>query len=234
MSAIFWKEVKSYFYSPMAYILIGLFTFLNSFIFRSNLFGGYADFSSNLSFMGTILVFLIPLLTMRILSEDRKNGTEVLLITSPVSLTGMVVGKFLATFFVFLIMMATTILFPIVLLAFGGPITPTLIGGYVGIIFLGAAMLSVGLLASALTESQIVAAIVTMISLLIIMFLQSMADSFGGIVSKILNWFSLFSRYNDFNRGIFSLAPLVYFISFTAVFVFLTIRVIEKRRWSQG
>jgi ABC-2 type transport system permease protein len=234
MSAIFWKEVKSYFYSPMAYILIGLFMFLNAFIFRSNLFGAYGDFSGNLSFMSTVLVFLVPLLTMRILSEDRKNGTEVLLITSPVSLTGMVVGKFLATFFVYLIMMVITFIFPIVLVAFGGQITPTLIGGYVGIIFLGAALLSIGIFASALTESQIVAAIVTLISLLIILFLQSMADTFGGVVSKVLNWFSLFSRYNDFNRGIFSLAPIVYFISFTAVFVFLTIRIIEKRRWSQG
>lgn len=234
MAAIFWKEVKSYFYSPMAYILIGLFVFLNSFIFRSNLMGAYADFSGNLSFMGTILVFLIPLLTMRILSEDRKNGTEVLLITSPVTLTGMVVGKFLATFFVFLIMICMTFIFPIVLFAFGGLLTPALIGGYVGLIFLGAAMLSVGIFASALTESQIVAAIVTMISLLVIMFLQNMADTFGGVLSKILNWFSLFSRYSDFNRGIFNLTPIIYFISFTAVFIFLTIRVIEKRRWSQG
>lgn len=234
MAAIFWKEVKAYFYSPMAYILIGLFVFLNSFIFRDNLYAGAATFNGNLSFMGTMLVFLVPILTMRILAEDRKNGTEVLLITSPVSLPGMVIGKFLATYFVFLIMTAITFIFPVVLFAFGAPFTPALIGGYVGLLFLGAAMISIGIFASSLTESQIVAAIITLISLLVILFLQNMASTFGGVVSKILNWFSLFSRYTDFNRGIFNLSPIIYYISFTAVFIFLTIRVIEKRRWSQG
>ena len=102
MSAIFWKELKSYFYSPIAYILIGFFTLLTSLFFTPNIMQGSGDFTGVLSNMGFFLVFIIPVLTMRILAEDRKNGTEVLLITSPSSLFSIVIGKFLASYAVFL------------------------------------------------------------------------------------------------------------------------------------
>jgi ABC-2 type transport system permease protein len=103
MKAIFWKEVKSYFYSPMAYILIGLFILLTSLFFNQYLQVGYGDFNGILSVMGFILIVIVPILTMRILAEDRKNGTEVLLITSPSSIVSIVIGKYLAVYFVFLV-----------------------------------------------------------------------------------------------------------------------------------
>lgn len=236
MAAIFWKEVKSYFYSPMAYILIGLFILLVSIFFYPNLVypsqGG--DFTYNLSNMGFILLFIVPVLTMRILAEDRKNGTEVLLITSPVSIVSMVAGKFLAACFVFLIMTALTFVYPIILLAFGGTFTVQLIGGYIGFILLGATFISVGVFASSLTENQIIAVVISFVSLLIMWLAGSLTTMVGGIASKILGWFSLMTRYEDFSRGILGLSPVIYYLSFIAVFLFLTIRVIEKRRWSQG
>ncbi len=234
MTAIFRKEVKSYFYSPIAYILIGLFILLTSIFFWPNLLYQYADFNGTLSTMGFILIFIIPVLTMRILAEDRKNGTEVVLITSPVSLTGVVLGKYLATLFVYLVITAITFIYPIILLAFGGQLTVQLVGGYIGFILLGASFIAVGVFASSLTENQVVAVVIGFVSLLIMWIADSIGSMIGGFAAKILSWFSLISRYEDFNGGILSLSPIIYYLSFIAVFLFLTIRVIEKRRWSQG
>lgn len=234
MSAIFWKEIKSYFYSPIAYILVGLFTLLTSIFFWPNLVYQYADFNGVLSSMGFILIFIIPVLTMRILSEDRKNGTEVLLITTPCSLTDIVLGKYFATLFVFLVMTAITFIYPMILIAFGGKLTVQLAGGYIGFILLGAAFISVGMFASSLTENQVVAVIISFASLLIMWIADSIGSMAGGLTSKILSWFSLISRYEAFNMGVLALSPIIYYLSFTTVFLFITIRVIERRRWSQG
>jgi len=234
MSAIFWKEVKSYFYSPMAYILIGLFTLLTSIFFLPNLMYAQGSFTGNLSTMGFILLVIVPVLTMKILAEDRKNGTEVLLITSPASITSMVIGKYLAVCFVFLVMTIISFIYPVVLFAFGGTFTVDLIGGYVGFILLGMTFIAIGVFASSLSENQVVSVIVSYVALLIMYLAGSLSTIVGGIAAKILNWISLMSRYDGFSRGIFGLSPVVYYLSFIAVFLFLTTRVIEKRRWSQG
>jgi len=234
MKAIFWKEVKSYFYSPMAYILIGLFILLTSIFFMPYFEYGYGLFNNILDTMGFILIVVIPILTMRILAEDRKNGTEVLLITSPVNITSIVIGKFLAVYFVFFVMTALTFVFPIVMVAFGAKFTTQLVGGYIGFLLLGATYIAVGVFASSLTENQVIAVIISYVSLLIMWLADSLSTLVGGFAAKVLSWFSILSRYDDFNRGILGLSPVVYYLSFTAVFLFLTIRVIEKRRWSQG
>jgi ABC-2 type transport system permease protein len=235
MFAIFKKEVRSYFYSPIAYVLIGLFVLLVSvFFYLGNIQGQSADFAGSLSTVGFILIFIIPILTMRVLTEDRKNGTEVLLITSPVSLTNIVVGKFLALLFVFLIMICITFIYPIIIFAFGKPPVAPLITSYIGLILLGAAFIALGVFASSLTENQIISVVISFVCLLFIQLIDSVSSAVGGIVSTILHWFSLQSRYSDFTAGQLSLASIVYFLSFIAVFLFLTIRVIEKRRWSQG
>jgi len=234
MKAIFWKEVKSYFYSPMAYILIGLFILLTSIFFMRYFEYGYGLFNNILDNMGFILIVVIPILTMRILAEDRKNGTEVLLITSPVNITSIVIGKFLAVYFVFFVMTALTFVFPIVMVAFGAKFTTQLVGGYIGFLLLGASYIAVGVFASSLTENQVIAVIISYVSLLIMWLADSLSTLVGGFAAKVLSWFSILSRYDDFNRGILGLSPVVYYLSFTAVFLFLTVRVIEKRRWSQG
>lgn len=234
MFAIFKREVKAYFYSPIAYVLIGLFILLSSIFFIQNLNYQIADFNGNLSTMGFILIFIVPILTMKILAEDRKNGTEVLLITSPVSLTRIVVGKYLAVLFVFLVITVITFLYPVILVIFGGSITAQLIGGYIGFILLGASLISVGVFASSLTENQVIAAIISFVSLLIMGIIGPLSSSAGGVLGKVLGWLSVVSRNYDFNMGILSLSPIIYYLSFTTIFLFLTIRVIEKRRWSQG
>ena len=234
MWAVYKKELNSYFHSPVAYVLIGLFVLLTAIFFYPYVLSLFGDFTPVLSTMGFILLFIVPILTMRILAEDRKNGTEVLLLTSPTSLTKIVVGKFLAAYTVFGIMTAVTFVFPIILPFYGGPISPQLIGAYVGFLLLGASFISFGVFSSSLTENQIIAAVIGFVGLMIMLLADTLAPAVGGFLGKVLGWISLMTRYNDFYNGILGLGPIVYYLTFTGVFIFLTIRVIERRRWSQG
>jgi ABC-2 type transport system permease protein len=184
MHAIFTREVKAYFYSPIAYILIGLFMLLTSVFFTQNLTYQSGEFSGNLSTMGFILIFIVPILTMKILAEDRKNGTEVLLVTSPVSLTAIVVGKYLATLFVLLVMTVLSFIYPVILVIFGSHITAQLLGAYLGFFLLGASLLSVGIFASSLTENQVVAAVIGFVSLLLMWVIDPLSKSVGGILAR--------------------------------------------------
>lgn len=234
MLSVFKKEFKGYFTSPIAYVMIGLFVLISSIIYSFNLSSSSAEYNSILGFMSFVLVIIIPILTMKTLSDERKGGTEVLLITSPTKLSSIIIGKYLAAVAVFGVMTAITFIYPIILSAFGNPSIPEVIGGYVGFILLGAAFIAFGVFASSLTESQIIAAVVSVVGLLIMWLMESFAPALGGIGAKVLNWFSLYSRIGDFFSGILNLGPIVYYLSFSAVFIFLTIRVIEKRRWSKG
>jgi ABC-2 type transport system permease protein len=234
MNAIYKKELRTYFNSPVAYVVIGLFLLLTSIFFIPNLSYQYGIFNDNLSTMGYLLVFLVPILTMRLISEDRKSGTDVLLITSPVKLIDIVFGKYLAALSVFLIMTALTLIYPMVLAIFGAPFTAELIGGYIGFVLLGASFIAVGIFTSSITENQIIAAVVGIVSLLIMWLADSIAELVSGFGATVLNWFSLLSRYESFSKGILALGPIVYYLTFIAVFLFATIMVIEKRRWSRG
>lgn len=234
MLSIYKKEFKSYFTSPTAYVMMGLFILISSIIFYINLTASTSEYNFNLNYMALVLILIVPILTMKILADERKSGTEVLLITSPTSLNSIVIGKYLAAFSVFLVMIAITLVYPIILSAFGEPAVPEIVGGYIGLILLGAAFIAFGIFASSLTESQIIAAIVSVVGLLLMWLLQSIAPALGGVPAKVLNWFSLYSRTEDFFAGMISLGPVVYYLSFSAVFIFLAIRVIEKRRWSKG
>lgn len=234
MKAIFRSEIKAYFDSTIAYILIGFFIFVTSvYFYLGNIYSQSADLSGLFGTMGTFLLFIVPILTSRSISEDRKSGMEVLLITSPVRLSDIVIGKYLAALSVFFVAVAITFIYPMILFIFAQPAIIPLIGGYLGFILLGASMISFGVFASSLTENQVTASIVSFVGLLIMMITQPLGAAVGGDISKVLNWFSIFSRYDDLNRGILGLNTIIYYLSFIAVFLFLTIRVIEKRRWSR-
>jgi len=234
MFAVFKREFKAYFRSPIAYVLIGLYILLVSFFYLGYIYSGVAEFNDMLGNMGLFLVFIIPILTMRTLAEERKNSTEVLLITSPVRLSSIVVGKYLATVCVFLVMTVITFIYHAIMYIFGNPAPAQLVGGSVGYILLGCAFISVGIFASSLTENQVIAAVIGFVSMLSMWIIDYVASLVGGIIAKILQWFSLFSRYDGFNQGLLGLGPIFYFISFSSVFVFLAVMVIERRRWSQG
>jgi ABC-2 type transport system permease protein len=228
------KEIATYFKSPIAYILIGLFMLMISIIYYTPLSVGSGDFMPVLENMGFFLVFLVPILTMRILAEDRKNGTEVLLLTSPTSLAKIIIGKFMAMYFIFLVITILSLIYPLIMVIFGATFTVQLAGGYLGFLLLGGAFISVGVFASSLTENQIIAAIISFVALLVMWIADAFAAEVGGILGTVLTWISLLSRYDVFTKGILGLPEIVYLVSFTALFIFLTIRMIERRRWVQG
>jgi ABC-2 type transport system permease protein len=236
MLAIWKREVQSYFYQPIAYVLISLsFLVLSIYYTFGTIAGRYAEMNNLLGNIIFILTFLIPILTMRILTEDRKNGTEVMLVTSPVEIADIVIGKYLASLTVFLVMYVLTFIYPIIIIALGGKMEmPMLLGGYLAFLLIGMSFIAVGVFASSLTENQIVAAIIGFVILLVINLIDPIASYVGGFLAEVLGIFSLLSRYNDLNSGILDITSIIYYLSFTAVFLFLTTRVIDKRRWSQG
>lgn len=228
------REIGAYFKSPIAYVLIGLFILLISIFFWPRLQASRGDFITILGDMGFFLIFIVPILTMKILAEDRKSGTEVLLMTSPTSLFKIVLGKFIAAYTVFLVITGISLIYPIIIVIYNGAFTIQLAGGYLGFLLLGGAFISIGVLASASTENQIISAIISFVALLVMWVADTLAASVGGIVGTILTWISLISRYQVFTKGILGLAEVIYLISFTAIILFLTVRLIERRRWVQG
>jgi ABC-2 type transport system permease protein len=288
MLAVFRRELKAYFTSPLGYVFVGLFVLISAVFFAiTNLLSGNPNFTSVLGTISFIFLFLVPLLTMRLLSEEMKQKTDQLLITSPLSVTAIVVGKYLAAFAVFLITLLITFLFPIIMSFFAlmGLGWAEVVGGYVGFLLMGAAFISIGLFFSSVTDNQLTAALETFAALLMIWILDYVSQSvpsdstaglvfmavlgaalvavmyfstrnlyvaggvfvvagaaiglvygfdktlFEGLIAKLLSGFSLVQRYNDFSMGLLGLSPIVYYITFTGAFVFLTIRMVEKRRW---
>jgi len=234
MFAIMKRDFRSYFNSPIAYALIGLFMLLMGLYFNS--FIGYgSDITGELvSIMSGLLLFIVPILTMRSMAEDKKNGTEVLLLTAPVRVTEIVLGKFLAAFSVFLVMTGVTLIFPIIILVAGKPDIPLILSAYLGYILLGALYISLGIFASSLTENQIIASIISLVSIFLIQNVGYLATFFSGILNKAFLWLSISDRYDDFSRGIIDLTSVIFLICYASVFLILTVRVIERKRWSQG
>jgi ABC-2 type transport system permease protein len=267
---------------------VGFFILIAGVFFAiSNLLSGNPNFTGVLSSLTFIFLFLVPILTMRLISDETRQKTDQLLITSPLSITGIVLGKYLAAVGVFVITLVITLLFPVIMSFFAllGLGWWEILGGYIGFLLMGCAFIAIGLFFSSLTDNQLVAAMETFAALLLIWILDFVAQSvptdavsgleflallgvclvalvffstrntaatvvtfvlaaaaivllfvfsrafFTGLIAKILGWFSLVKRYGDFSLGVLSLSPIVYYISFSGAFVFLTIRMIEKRRW---
>lgn len=234
MSAIYKKEIRAYFTSPMGYIFIAAFLAINGFVFSLNtlLAGENSDVSAYFSLMIYILLIVIPLLTMKLFSEERRTKTEQLLLTSPVSLPGMVLAKFLAAYTMFAGTFLVSCFNFLALYQYGTPNTADLIGYVISVLLLGAAYVAVGTFISALTENQLIAAIGS----IAVLALFILASAFNGQIDfapvrAVLSWVSIYSRFYNFTYGVFDFAAALYYASICFVFLFLTVRVFEKRRW---
>lgn len=234
MTAIMRRELSAYFNSPIGYIFLSVFyVFAGFYFFMSCLAYNSTDLSPVFQSMFTIVLFVLPILTMRLLSEDKKYRTDQALLTAPVSLTGIVLGKFFAAVTVFLISLSVTLLYGVIIAVYAPPNWPQIIGNFAALLLIGMAFISIGLFISAMTENQVVAAIGAFAAALILI----MIDAVGNVITlpwlkKIIVGISFFNRYNSFNVGKFDLGNVVFFLSVSAIFVFLTVRVLEKRRWS--
>lgn len=234
MKAIFKKEFKSYFLSPIGYIFVGIFIILCAMFFLGGSISyQVADISGLFSNINVVYLFLVSILTMRLLSEEKNKKTDQLLLTAPVSVTEIVLGKYLAAMAVFGVTVLISFVFPITLFIFGQPPLGEVIGSYIGFILLWGAFIAIGVLISALTESQMIAAVFTFGVLLIIYFMDWIAANVSNkILLSVIQWFSLLKRYNEFQNGILNVTNIVYYLSFIFVMLFLTVRTIEKRRYS--
>lgn len=206
------------------------------FFFLGNVYSGSADFNSLLGTLTFLFMLVVPVLTMRLLSEERKNKTDQLLLTSPISLTSMVIGKYLAALSVFLITLVITFIYPIILFMFGTPSMSEIVTGYIGFFCLGASLIAVGVFISALGENQITSAFITLGVLLVLYLMSSsLLESLINIpwIVSVLEWFSVYERFTPFSQGVLGITQIFYYLSFAAVFIFLTVRTVERRRWSE-
>ena len=233
MTAIYKRELKSYFSSPLGYIIILVYLVMYGSIFSSLFAAGVPQISLIFSYYSFITAFLIPVLTMRLFSEERRQKTDRALLTAPVSLTGIVMGKFLAALSVFGLSQAVTLIYQTI---FAFNITVdwiSYLSCLVGTMLMAAALIAIGLFISSLTDSQIVAAV---ISIAVSVMLFSIDGFLSGIkiewVATALEWLSFQGRYYTFIEGLFDIANTVYFVSFAAIFIFLTVRVQESKRWA--
>jgi ABC-2 type transport system permease protein len=234
MIAVFKRELKSYFFSPIGYIFIGFFLLLSGYFFAAgNLMQGTADLKMIFGNMSIVFLFLVPILTMRLISEEMKSKTDQLLLTSPVSLTGIVVGKYLAALAVYFVSLLITFVYPAILFIYSKPAVGEILSGYLGFFLMGASFIAIGLFISSLTENQVISAVASFGVLLLLWLIDWIVPFVQNpFLGKAIGWFSILKRYEDFTLGILNLSPIVYYISFTSAFVFLTIRVLEKKRWS--
>lgn len=224
MWAIIKKEFKSYFLSPIGYVYIGIFLLMCSVFFYLDIFAYMStEFSYMFGSVSTILTFIVPLLTMRMFSEERKNGTEQLLLTSPRSVTSIVLGKFIAAALVVLVSIAGTLIYYAILCCFGSPQIGKSLVSIFGFALLAIAYISFGMFASSLTENQVIAAVISIAFFLLSWFLPNFSSVFTN--------FSLMDAfYTSFINGTISIQNLVLLVSFSALFVIFTIMVIQRRK----
>lgn len=234
MKAIFKRELRSFFNSPVGYVCVAALAALYGFLYMQVMGIGSTSYIRNVySVMFTFCMMIIPIITMRSMTDDRKNKTDQALLTAPVGVTSIVLGKFLACFIVYFI--ATTLgLLPAVAISFfSSPSWGEIIGNYLGTLLYGGAMVSIGVFISSLTVSQIIAAIGTFAVAVALMYIDSLASAFSNqVVTTVVEWISFNSRYSTFTQGMFSVSSAVFFLSVMAVFVFLTARKLESRRWN--
>lgn len=223
MFAVFKKEMKSYLLSPIGYIFIGLFLIMFSTFFFLTIFQSQVLNFEYLFYNGaTILTFITPVLTMRMFSEERKNGTEQLIMTSPRSITSIVLGKFLAAAVMILITEVFTLMYFFILKFFGEPSLTVAISTLFGFFLLSLAYISFGMFASSITENQIIACVLTIGIFIVMWFLPGFNEN--------LSMFSLIQMFDKFPTGVISISEIITFVSFALLFILLTIVVLQRRK----
>ena len=233
LMAVTRRETKAYFTMPSAYVVGAMFLILTGVFFVFDITQPFAEAGVRglIDWASFFLVFLAPLLTMRLLAEEQKLGTLELLLTSPVREWEVVLGKYIASLIMLLAILAVTSYYVILMYIFGTPDSGPVLSAYMGLILYGAAALSIGLLGSSLSSNQIVAAVVGTAVLLFFSFINRVSTVIEGAPASFLDALSMESRLADFTRGIIDTSHVIYFLSLIAIFVFITIRALETRRW---
>ena len=253
--AIFERELKSYFVSPIAYVVIALFValsgiffylMLTSFVQRSFEVDMYAQQLQQMTppmnvhewvtrpFFGNISLFalmILPLITMKLFAEEKKTGTIELLQTSPITNVQLIIGKYTAALALYLLTIAITFIYMLFLFAYGTPEIGQILSGYLGLLLLGASYLAIGTLFSTLTDNQIIAAVTTITTILIFWTLGWLSSLLNPALGKLLSHFSLIEHFDDFAKGVIDSKNIIFYISFILMNLFLGFVSIESARW---
>ncbi len=236
MTAVFKREFKTYFTSPIGYCVIALMFALTGFFFVNyNVYYLSPDmtpvFQSLQSFM---LILVVPILTMRLMSDDKRQKTDQVLFTSPVGLTGIVTGKFLAALLLFAISCTMTLVCSVIIAFKTTPDWLVIMGNYIGLLLLGGMVIAIGLLISCLTESQFIAALGTFIASVILLMVDNLTTWFAGVtwVAEVAEFLSVSQRYGNFAVGTIQYNDIIFFLSMQALFLFLTVRLLDRKRWN--
>ena len=234
MKAILKRELGAYFKSPIGYIFLAVYYFFSGlFFYTTTLSRNIADLTGVFSSMFMIVLIIIPIITMKLLSDEKRQKTDQATLTAPVTLFSIVFGKYMAALVVFAAGIAINFVFAVVLSIYAEPAWAVIWGNLLGTFLLGAAFIAIGLFISSLTESQVIAAISTFAISLFIVMLDATASSIQwAFVSQLIGWISFYQRYSAFTMGILDYSAVVFFLSVAAIFLFLTLRVLDKKRWS--
>ena len=248
--AIYKRDLKGYFFSPIAYVVIGLFLLVNG-IFFYVLLSSFLEYSYAVMIqrqgypinvnllmirpffqnMSVIVLFVIPMITMRSFSEEKKSGTMELLLTSPVTNWQLILGKFLASFTLYFVMVMVTFLFMVFLLIWGNPSLVPILISYLGILLMGLFLVALGNFISSLTENQIVAAVGTFGATMFLWVIGFAGDFAGKVFGEIFKYLSIVNHFDDFSKGVFDTNHLVYYLSLTFLMLFFTYQSIESSKW---
>ena len=247
--AIAEKELRSYFASPIAYVIIGFFALvfgyfyvvsIDFFVRASMQMGMPGQGQINIHNMAirplfqnvsVVALFVLPLITMRTYAEEKRSGTIELLLTSPVTDFQIIMGKFLGAVALYFMMLAVTTIHMAILFVYGNPEWKPIVSGYLGLFLMGASFISIGLLISSLTKNQIVAGMITFVVLLLLWTIGWMQESAGPMMQKVLQALSLTDRFDDFTKGVIDLKHVVYYLSFISFGLFLTAKSVDSERW---
>lgn len=288
MNAVFKREVSAYYNSVLGWLFAAFILLFAGIYTRAyNLSGYYSNFEYVLNAIGFIYLIAVPIITMRSVAEERRQKTDQLLYSLPITMTQVVLGKYLAMLVVLALPVAIMGLYPMILSQFGSVEFSTAYGALLGFFLMGSCLLSIGLFISSTAESQVIAAIITLVTMLVLFFMSGLAsfvpstsgaslvalcmlvllfavilqllaknaiitavtgiagigvlviaymrnaDSFSGLFGNIMSHLSVFDRFDSFSDGVFDLSAIIYYLSITSVFLFLTVQAMEKRRWSE-
>lgn len=243
------KELRSYFASPIAYVIIGLFSLLFGWFFYAYLAmfvrqseqmmqfgGGSANINQQmvrglLQNAAVLILFVMPMITMRTYAEEKRSGTIELLLTSPITDFQIIMGKFLGALGLYLAMLLVTVVYIALLFIYGNPEWRPIAAGYLGLVLMGGCFLSIGLLISGFTKNQIVAGTLTFAVFLMLWVINWIGESFGPTGQAVLSYLSITQHFDDFSRGVIDTKHVIYYLSFMTFGLFLTAKSVDSERW---
>lgn len=234
MGAIFRRELNSFFKSSIAYIFLSVFFICSGYFFYGGpLRAATSDMSSMFNALFMVILILIPVLTMKLLSEEKKQKTDQGLLTAPISLWSIVLGKYFAALSLYTMGISIIFVYALILSYFGAVLWTSVLANFLALFLLGAAFIAVGLFVSSLTENQMSSAVASFLALMLLYMIDSLAALFQSeTIKDIFVSLSFYTRYMEFTMGMFNLSSVIFYISAAFLFNFFSVRVLEKRRWS--